>query len=74
MRRHTAGVSDLRKAIAWRLERSFTTLLPQGNHVDLAIVIPVLNEAESLARLLDEVAIVLDGPMEYEILVVGRCY
>jgi dolichol-phosphate mannosyltransferase len=38
--------------------------------VDFAIVIPVLNEAESLAPLLDEVATALNGPTEYEILVV----
>jgi dolichol-phosphate mannosyltransferase len=38
--------------------------------VELAIVIPVLNEAESLAPLLDEVSAVLDGLAEYEILVV----
>jgi dolichol-phosphate mannosyltransferase len=38
--------------------------------VDLAIVIPVLNEAESLAPLLDEITAVLAGPTEFEILVV----
>jgi len=38
--------------------------------VELAIVIPVLNEAESLAPLLDEITAVLDRRMEYEILVV----
>jgi dolichol-phosphate mannosyltransferase len=38
--------------------------------VELAIVIPVLNEAESLAPLLDEITAVLNRRMEYEILVV----
>jgi dolichol-phosphate mannosyltransferase len=38
--------------------------------VELAIVIPVLNEADSLAPLLDEITGVLDGRMGYEILVV----
>jgi len=38
--------------------------------VDLAIVIPVLNEAESLAPLLDEIAVALNGQAGYEILVV----
>jgi len=38
--------------------------------VDLAIVIPVLNEAESLAPLLDEIAVALNGQTGYEILVV----
>jgi dolichol-phosphate mannosyltransferase len=38
--------------------------------VDLAIVIPVLNEAESLALLLDEITSVLTGQTGYEIIVV----
>jgi dolichol-phosphate mannosyltransferase len=38
--------------------------------VDLAIVIPVLNEAESLAPLLDEITDVLVGQTGYEIIVV----
>jgi dolichol-phosphate mannosyltransferase len=38
--------------------------------VDLAIVIPVLNEAESLAPLLDEISTALSGQTGYEIIVV----
>ena len=38
--------------------------------MDLAIVIPVLNEAESLAPLLDEITGALDGQTGYEIIVV----
>jgi dolichol-phosphate mannosyltransferase len=38
--------------------------------VDLAIVIPVLNEAESLAPLLEEITAALTGQMGYEIIVV----
>jgi dolichol-phosphate mannosyltransferase len=38
--------------------------------VDLAIVIPVLNEAESLAPLLGEITTALTGQLEYEIIVV----
>jgi dolichol-phosphate mannosyltransferase len=38
--------------------------------VDLAIVIPVLNEAESLAPLLDEITTALTGQTGYEIIVV----
>jgi len=38
--------------------------------VDLAIVIPVLNEAESLAPLLGEIMVALAGQREYEIIVV----
>ena len=38
--------------------------------MDLAIVIPVLNEAESLAPLLDEVTAALAGQTGYEIIVV----
>jgi glycosyltransferase involved in cell wall biosynthesis len=38
--------------------------------VDLAIIIPVLNEAESLAPLLDEITTALDGQTGYGIIVV----
>jgi glycosyltransferase involved in cell wall biosynthesis len=38
--------------------------------VDLAIVIPVLNEAETLAPLLEEIIAALAGQTEYEIIVV----
>jgi len=38
--------------------------------VDLAIVIPVLNEAESIASLLDEITTALAGQTGYEIIVV----
>ena len=38
--------------------------------MDLAIVIPVLNEAENLAPLLDEITGALDGQTGYEIIVV----
>jgi dolichol-phosphate mannosyltransferase len=38
--------------------------------VDLAIVIPVLNEAESIAALLEEITATLDGQTGFEIIVV----
>ena len=38
--------------------------------MDLAIVIPVLNEAESIVSLLDEITTVLAGQTGYEIIVV----
>lgn len=38
--------------------------------MDLSIVIPVFNEADSIVSLLDETAGVLDGQLDYEIIVV----
>jgi len=40
------------------------------NPVDLSVVIPVHNEAEPIAALLDEIAACLDGALDYEIVVV----
>jgi dolichol-phosphate mannosyltransferase len=68
--RQRAGIGRPREIIACRLGRRFTTHLLWGNRVDLAIVIPVLNEAESLAPLLDEITTALSGQTGYEIIVV----
>jgi len=38
--------------------------------VDLSVVIPVLNEADSIASLLGEIALRLDGRLDYEIVVI----
>jgi dolichol-phosphate mannosyltransferase len=51
-------------------EKQFSPYLLYGNHVDLALVIPVCNEAGNIAPLLDEIATTLAGWHDYEIIVV----
>ena len=38
--------------------------------MELSVVIPVFNEVESIARLIDEICVQLDGRLDYEIIVV----
>jgi dolichol-phosphate mannosyltransferase len=45
-------------------------IFPRFDPMDLSIVIPVKNEAENIAPLVNEVRTALDGVMEYEILYV----
>jgi dolichol-phosphate mannosyltransferase len=46
------------------------TSLHRKNQVELSVVIPVYNEVESIAPLLDEICSQLDGKLDYEIIVV----
>jgi dolichol-phosphate mannosyltransferase len=51
----------------------FPAYFSQGYFVDLSIVVPAYNEAESIPLLVDEVCERLGGMLEYEIIVVDDC-
>ena len=53
--------------------RPFYTHTQKGNSVDLSVVIPAYNEAESIPLLVDEVCNCLDTVLDYELIVVDDC-
>ena len=53
--------------------RPLYTHISNGNSVDLSVVIPAYNEAESIPLLVAEVCNCLDGELDYELVVVDDC-